>query len=83
MQSVVKNVTFISKSMREFTNKETGESRIYYKALFVQDDSEPLEISISEPVFDALEKFQEYDLTLDISSYNRKFYCTVEAVNVA
>lgn len=77
MISKMQNVTFISKSMNEYTNKNTGELNTFYKALFVQDDSSPLEISVSEDVFPKFVKLESYDLELEISSFNRKFYCTV------
>ena len=77
MLAVIKDATFISKSMNEFTDKSSGELKVFYKGLFAQDESSPLEISISEDVFTRLEKFKTYDLSLEVSSFNRKFYVTV------
>lgn len=73
MKSVVKEAIFISESERTFTDRESGEVRTYYKALFSQDGSEPLEVSIDDGLIGTFNRFGLYDIVLDINSYNRRF----------
>lgn len=82
MKSVIKNAIFVSESKREFVDHETGQVRTYHKALFTQDDSEPLEISISDELAGTFERFGTYNLMLDINSYNRRFSVKVVGANV-
>lgn len=83
MKSVIKNAIFVSESAREFRDQDTGEVRKYYKALFTQDDAEPMEITIDEVLAGAFERFGMYDLVLEINSYNRRFSVKVVGANVA
>ena len=78
MQCVIENAMFLTKRKGQFVNKKTGEvERVYYKAVFSQDDSEPVELSIEENVFSVLTKLQSYDLVINISAWDRKFFLSV------
>lgn len=77
MKAIISNAVFISNSSREWTNPETGQERIFYRALFAQNGSEPLEISIDERLFNAFDQFGTYSLDLEVTSFNGKFRCTV------
>ena len=72
MQAVITDAVFISNSSKDWTNKETGEVKTFYRALFAQDGSEPLELSIDESLFNAFERFGTYNLDLEVTSYNGK-----------
>lgn len=78
MQGLITNAVFISDSEREYTNKETGEVRTYCKAVFVQDGSaDAVEMTIDDSLFGQMEKFQTYNLDLEINFYNKRFSCKV------
>lgn len=67
------NVIFVSGSERSFTNRETGEIRTYKKALFAQDGSDPLELTVDDDVFPSLVSMGMYNLDLSINSYSKGF----------
>lgn len=69
MQAVITDAIFISNSAKDWTNKQTGEVTTFYRALFSQDGSDPLEISIDESLYNVFERFGTYNLDLEITSY--------------
>lgn len=83
MNAVIDNVTFISNSKRDWVDSQTGEKKTFYKALFVQDGSEPLEISIADDLYGTFTKFGNYNLDIELNSYNRRFSCKVVGHAVA
>lgn len=83
MKSVIENAIFVSESAREFRDNETGEVRTYHKALFTQDDSDPMEITIVDSLAGGFERFGIYNLVLEINSYNRRFSVKVVNAHVA
>lgn len=81
MIAILKNAIFVSGSTREFTNNETGEVRSYSKALFTQEGQDPVQLNIESDVLDGLEMLCPYDLELNITNFDRKFYVRVVAAN--
>lgn len=82
MKTVIQDAIFVSESQRSFTDQASGEVREYYKALFTQDGSEPLEIAISQDLAGSFERFGVYRLVLDVNSYNRRFSVRVVEAEV-
>lgn len=80
MISVVKDAVFISGSKREFTNNDTGEVRTYCKACFVQGGSDPIVLNIEEDLLETLTEFERCDLLIEITNFDRKFFCKVSGL---
>lgn len=77
MQALISDVVFLSNSENSFTDRETGEPRIFYRATFVQDGSDPMTVSIDERLFGSFDYLGRYNLDLELTSYNNKFRCKV------
>lgn len=74
MKCVLKNCIYLGERLNEFVDRETGETKVYAKVTLMQDeDSEPVELNLDPSLAGSFERFNQYDLVVRVTSFNKRF----------